>query len=178
MPKRSGFVQFNVRGLKELDKALAQLPKSMSRRVLIKALTKAAEPLIRRGRLEAPKGWTRKLMESFGVRPMRRKRYGAEVAVGPNAPHAHLVEFGTAPRVTVVSTKKVLAGGGEVFGVRVENAGVRPNRFYTRAWEATKMQVLADLRRRVWEELAAAARKLSKKADRGTLGRGDLEALG
>lgn len=171
------FIEMKMHGLKELDDALAQLPKSMSRSILIKALKRAAEPAMRKGQANAPTGKTLGIVNSVGARPMRRRRFGAEIAVGPNAPHAHLIEFGTKPRVTVIDRKGVLSDGTAVYGVRVENSGVKPNRFWTRAWEATKGEVLAELKELIWAELHKAAKRLGGQAARGKLTSSGKDAL-
>lgn len=171
------FVKLQMTGFNELDEALRQLPKTMSRSVLLKALKKAAKPSLRKGRAEAPKGQG-DLADSVDVRPMRRRRYGVEVALGPNAPHAHLVELGTRPRVTIIAKKRALSDGTEIFGVRVENGAMKPNRFWTRSWEMTKMEDLQILGDSIWEELFKAAERLGKKASVGRLSGAEKEALG
>ena len=174
MPK---LISMRMLGFKELDKALSQLPKTMARDVLLKALKQAAEPALRQGEANAPRGETLGIIGSFGARTMKRRRFGSEIAVGPNAPHAHLSEFGTKPRVTVVENKGVLSDGTHVFGVRVENAGIKPNRFWTRAWESTRNEVLGELKRLVWKELKKAAKRLGGQAARGKLSSAGKESL-
>ena len=163
------FINMRMLGFKELDKALSEIPKAMSRDVLLKALKRAAEPALSQGEANAPMGATLGIVNSFGARAMKRRRYGAEIAVGPNAPHAHLIEFGTKPHVTVIENKGVLSDGTHVYGVRVENKGVTPNRFWTRAWESTRNEVLSELQRYIWAELKKAAKRLGGQAARGRL---------
>lgn len=175
---RAGYIQFRTMGFKELDEALWDLPRAIAARALLKALKQAAEPAIRKGQATAPIGTTLGIINSIGARRMKRRRYGVEISIGPNAPHAHLIEFGTKPRVTVIEKKGVLSDGTNVYGVRIENGGLKPNRFWTRAWEATKFEVLSDFRELVWAALLKEAKKLGRKAARGMLNSAEKDMLG
>ena len=175
---RAGYIQFRTMGFKELDEALWALPRIITSRVLLKALKKAAEPAIRKGQATAPIGTTLGIINSIGARRMKRRRYGVEISIGPNAPHAHLIEFGTKPHVDIIEKKGVLSDGSNVYGVRVVNPGIRPNRFWTRAWEATKFEVLSDFRHHVWSALLKEAKKFGRDAERGMLSSAQKDMLG
>lgn len=90
-------------GLKELEKALGELPKSVARRAGLAALREGGEPIARAARALAPRGFG-DLVESIGVgtRLSRAQKSKAakfadlEMHIGPGTnPQAITQEFGT-----------------------------------------------------------------------------------
>jgi len=57
----------------------------------------------------------------------------------------HFVEFGTSSHQVEVSSRKVLAGGGEVYGVRAFPRGVRARPIFRPAYDATKTAVIRKI---------------------------------
>lgn len=161
------WIRFKLEGMDELTDALEQLPKALGDRVLKRALTRAAQPVIEHAKSSAAfVDRSGALRDSIGVRPMRRKRYGSEIAIGPTAPHAHLVEFGTQSHRIDAAPGSVLATVNAVFGKEVEHPGAAPRPFFRPAWDVMGPTVLADLRVYVWDELRKAAERLYRKAAR------------
>jgi HK97 gp10 family phage protein len=147
-------------GAKELEDALDQLPKSVARSVLVKAMMNAAQPVIHHARALCPVD-TGDLAASIDVRTTltKRQRRGRgfrlpSVFIGPSWPkgaHGHLIEFGTVK--------------------------MRARPFLRPAWDAGKARVLDSMRREIWKALAAAARRLSQRAEAGKLSAKQISKL-
>lgn len=137
-----------VEGLKELERALMDLPKSTGKRVVRKVLMNAGEPLAKAGASNAPLGPTGNLKASYGVgtkltrrqAKLNKKVSDVEVYVGPNDPAAVQTEFGN------------------------EHQGAEPH--LRPAWDAGKEKVLEDIRQGLWAEIRKAADRLASKAAR------------
>lgn len=151
-------VTVKVSGLRELDRALGQLPKSTGKAVLRRVLKKAGQPMADDMRAKAPddpETGGNDLRSSIGVGTKLSKRQAklhrkmfkndkasAEVFVGAGkVAHAHLQEFGTA------------------------HHGAQP--FARPAWDAGKMQALETIKTDLWSEIDKAAIRLAKKAAKG-----------
>ena len=146
----------------ELEWMLDQLPKAMSKTVLKNALKKAAKPVQAAAILNAPIGPTGNLKEGIIIstelkgHKVRAKK-SVIVFVGADAvtaPHAHLVEFGTAPRYQE---------NGKYVGQMPANP------FFRNAWDATKHQALQIFIKEMETELLKAVLRLVKRAEKGTL---------
>lgn len=192
-----GTFSFELVGIDELQRALKMLPKSMRRTPLLNALKAAGQPTMELAKANAPHGPTGNLADSIHVATQlnrnQRKRHqrmvdGVEVFIGSNAPHAHLVEFGTAERMREGGVEPRVVGqaagtmgfdeggaasfeaGDFIFRTTGPGTGrMKPNPFLTRAWDATKHGALEILKRHLWAEIQAAARRVSKRAQKGTL---------
>ena len=113
-------LSIKIDGLAELGKQLESLPAKVAKKILRPAIRKASKPLAAECKATAPVGPTGNLKRSFKVRAMkmkgRRRKNGVGVVItspgSGRAPHAHLVEKGTALR----RTKK-----GRVTGVMPAN---------------------------------------------------------
>jgi HK97 gp10 family phage protein len=163
-------------GGKELENALNQLPKRMSKSALRSALRKAAKPVLVDAKRFVPLGEpTKHLRDALKIlstlkssqRRGRLKGKGVEIFVGatfPSGAHAHLVEFG----------HELVGGKG---GARRVVGRTRPHPFLRPAWDANKDKVLASLRVLIWAELAKQARKLAKKASAGQLTEREIEEI-
>lgn len=140
-----------IEGLREIDRALGQLPKSTGKAVLRKVLKDAGEPLASAARRNAPRDeWH--LYESIDVstrlsrrqRAMHRKENKPtfqEMFVGTNNPAGVQQEFGNDRHVA--------------------QPFMRP------AWDAEKRNTLDLIVNSLWGEIEKAARRLAKKAARG-----------
>lgn len=172
---------FQLDGVEELDAMLQELPRAMSKSVLRKALTKALKPIQLVAKSNVPHGPTGNLANSIKIsgrlnknqrRGRQRLKDGVEVFVGSDAPHAHLVEFGTAERWRGKhgSRKKRTYTGGYT--------GIMPAEpFLTRAWESTKHKALDIFVVEVRQELYKAAKRLRTRAAKGTLGKRAVKEL-
>lgn len=163
--------QLEVQGVRELQQALMMLPKSLRRTPLTNALKKAGEPTRALAAANCPRSAVdddgKHLADTIRTTPMlnrnQRKQHkrmadGVEVFIGSTSPLAHLVEFGTAERFR----KGVQTGTGAT--------GRMPAMpFLTRAWDSTKEGALAIIKAELWKEILAAAKRVRKRAEKGTL---------
>lgn len=140
-----------VEGLRELDRALGQLPKSTAKAVLRKVLRESAEPLAQTMRRLAPRDEMH-LYESIDISTkLSRRQRGlhkketspafAEMFVGTNNPAGVQQEFGN------------------------ERHPAQP--FARPAWDSEKMNVLDGIGVRLWGEIEKAAQRLARKAAKG-----------
>lgn len=142
-----------IEGLKELDRALSQLPKATAKNVLRRTAIRALAPVIADAKLRVPvdEGDLRDSLKVAGKLSKRQQRKNAKAVAegkaavqlyaGPAAlPHAHLVEFGT--------------------------SHMPPQPFMRPAWDANKMKVLELIRLDLGNEIERAAARLARKAAR------------
>ena len=154
---------FKIEGLKELDAALAELPKATGKNVMRRVARKALEPVIKAAKPYAPvnKG---KLRQSLAVSTKLSKRQAAlarreEAAEGKASitvyagaaalPHAHLMEFGTKARVQKKTGKST--------------GSVKPRPFMRPAWDSQRDNVLKIFTGDMMKEIEAAATRLAKR---------------
>ncbi|GJL57819.1 MAG: hypothetical protein NPIRA03_06760 [Nitrospirales bacterium] len=149
-----------ITGLKELEKALQQLPNAVASRTLITAMRKAARPILQTAihnamRFRNPGTYSAgQLADSLKIgtvlnkrqRRIFRKRPGnAVIYVGPSWPmgaHAHFKEFGTSKQQA------------EPF--------LRP------AWDMHQAEFLTTFKREAWKALEKARKKLAQQRPRVT----------
>ena len=138
-----------VEGLRELDRALGELPRQTGKRLALKVLKEAAKPLAEAGAANAPLGPTGNLKASYGVGTKLTRRQGklnrkespVEVYAGPNDPAAIQTEFGNAHQAA--------------------EPHLRP------AWDAGKDKALSDIKTGLWTGIQKAAARLARKAAKG-----------
>lgn len=150
-----------ILGLKQLDKALKELPKATQKSVLRTAARRALKPIMQdaRSRVHVDKGDLRdSIIISTKARNARTRRSlgrsGVRVWVGPSWPqgaHGHLEEFGT------VKTPA--------------HPFMRPS------WDRGKDKVLDDFVKEISKGLIRTARRLGKQARTGKLSKSALKAL-
>lgn len=173
-----GSFKFELTGMKELLELLDQLPTvAMQKGVIRNALKKAGQPIAERARElapyhEKPKQYAKSkhLRDSITVstslkasqRSGRRDSSVVTVYVGATVPHAHLIEFGTGPR----QWKNGKATGQ-----------VPPHPFLRIAWDTLKMNALKIFTDEMREQIYKAARRLAKKAAKGTLTKRQIAGL-
>lgn len=156
-------IRGDLSGAKELEDALKELPKAMSKAVLTRALKKAAAPVAALASDLAPRGATGNLAISIevGTKLKESQRKGGvksgdvEIYIGATTPkgaHAHLVEFGTDHSP--------------------------PHPFMRPAWDQLKETVVSLIGREIWAALAKSARTLARKSAKGTLSKSARRALG
>lgn len=165
-------VKFKVDGFKAIEDALLALPRSTSRGVARRAMTKALEPVAASAKAAAPRGETGNLISGISVGSKLSKRQAREARgemarlgisrdalvlnVGAsNARHAHLVEFGTGPRYHK---------SGKYVGQMPPQPFMRP------AWDANQQGVLDGLSASLWSEIEKTLARAAKRAARQTGG--------
>ncbi len=142
-------VTVKVEGLRELDKALGELPKATARSTLVRVLRKAAVPIQKAAELKAPKLTNRlakNIVISTKLSRREKKRFPrdsfAEVHVGPHAKVTYdsFVEFGT------------------------DDTPAQP--FMRPAWEQEKENALAIVKNELGGEIEKARLRIAKKTER------------
>jgi HK97 gp10 family phage protein len=143
-----------LQGFRELEKALAELPKATGRNVLRRVARRALEPMAEKARSLAPKD-SGDLAESIQISEKRTKRVtrinrfdkntGIEMAMGPVSGggvlnYATFVEFGT-----------------------IDTA---PHPFLRPAWYRGKDDALEYVKANLGREIDRAATRLAKKVAR------------
>ena len=177
-----GAFKFELTGMKELMNALEQLPTiAMQKGAIRNALKDAGKPVADDAKTNVPVD-SGHLRDSIKVsqslkKSQRRGRYdrsSVTVYVGSSSPLAHLIEFGTTKRV--LKEPRIVTIGGKT--VQITHTGqLSPRPFLRQAWDAKKNEVLKRLGDALWRQIAKSARRLAKKAARGTLTRRQIEGL-
>jgi HK97 gp10 family phage protein len=143
-----------ISGLRELEKALAELPKATGKNVLRRVLKKRAQPIADAARGSAPDDpatGAGDLKSSIGVGTVLSKRQkglhkkmfandkaAVEVFVGAGPlPQAHNQEFG--------------------------NVNHGPQPYMRPAWDSGQRPMLDGIEKDLWTEIDNAARRLAKK---------------
>lgn len=139
-----------IEGLRELDKALGELPKSTAKATLRRVLKDAGEPVARAARRNAPRKEMH-LHESIDVSTKLSRRQAG----------LHRKEGGRAFQEMFVGTNDP-AGVQQEFGN--ERHPAQP--FLRPAWDAEKAGVLEHIANSLWGEIEKSAKRLAKKAAR------------
>lgn len=165
-------IRFELEGLQELAQSLQQFSDTVARNITSRALADAAEPMAKAARALAPKD-SGELRESISastranVKGRLRNKNLRFAFVGPSyskfdqhyAPHAHLVEFGTAARY-------------HKDGKYVGQAPAQP--FMRPAFDQYKQEVVVRFRDHLAVEVERAARRAERKAKRAAIKAGKL----
>jgi HK97 gp10 family phage protein len=144
-------MKVKIEGLKELDRALGQLPKATAKAALRQVLRDAAEPMARAARQMAPKDEYH-LYESIDVSTKLNQRQRAlhreenkptfqEMFMGTNDPAGVQQEFGN------------------------ERHTAQP--FMRPAWDTEKVPTLNRIANSLWLRIEQAAQRLARRAARG-----------
>lgn len=141
-------VKIKLEGFRELDRALADLPKATGKRASRQALMKAGQIVADAGRANAPIGPTGNLAASYGVgtkltrrqSKMHKRESPQEVFVGPNDPAAVQTEFGN------------------------EHQAAEPH--LRPAWDANQSKVLDTIKQELISEIGKATARAERKAAR------------
>lgn len=140
-----------VTGDKELAKQLAELAKRASGAQIDEALDAAADVLAdemrRTGAFRDATGTLRKSIKVTKDNQGKDKRR----KIGPTAPHAHLLEFGTGARRTVPDEKKALRFGDRFAAYTVSSMAARP--FIRPAFEKARGEIADEFRDQLKEML-------------------------
>jgi len=171
--------KFELTGMKELMNALEQLPTvAMQKGAIRNALKDAGQPVADDAKANFPGHLRDSIKVSTSLkksqRPRRQDRTRVTAYVGSSSPLAHLIEFGTTQRI--LEEPRIVTIGGRT--VQITHTGqVSPRPFLRQAWDAKKNEVLKRLGDALWRQIAKSARRLAKKAARGTLTKRQIEGL-
>ncbi|MGH6862466.1 MAG: HK97-gp10 family putative phage morphogenesis protein [Phyllobacterium sp.] len=136
-----------IEGLKELDKALGELPKATAKATLRRVLKDAGEPIARAARQNAPT-LTFHLNESVDVSTTLSRRQRS----------LHKSEGGQAFQEMFVGTNDP-AGMQQEFGN--ERHGAQP--FMRPAWDEKQGAALEVIVNQLWTEIQTSAKRLARK---------------
>lgn len=151
-------VTVRVDGLRELDRALGELPKSTGKAVLRRTITKAAKPIVDMARSIAPDrpGKPRNdLVSSITVSSKLNK----EQKKATRGDDKSFVEMYVGPDVSVPNAH----GHWQEFGT--VNHGPQP--FMRPAWDSQQGKALDIIKNELGDEIMKAAKRLAMKAAKG-----------
>lgn len=171
-----------VRGIKEVSRALQRLGTRTQSRVVRAAVSAALTPIVKAAKRLAPKdqgnlkasiGKAVKTYKASGViygvvgprRKFKRTRKGVSVEFAGISRLTHLVEFGTAPHVIEASGGSLVIDG-EFAGPIVVHPGAKASPFLRPAFVQTKTQALAIFKRKAWERMKIEIAKERRKQRR------------
>lgn len=152
-------VKLEFKGGREMERALAELPRSTAKAVVRRVLKKTLAPVA-----DAADAYSEHFQIAVGTRLSPRQRglarsdfagHVVTMYVGPvqedgsHAPHAHLVEFGTGPRHHK---------SGKFTGIMPPDPFLRP------AWDAFSPTLLPELGRLMWEEIEKTVARRAARA--------------
>ncbi len=153
--------KFRIEGLKELDKALGQLPRATGKNVLRRVARKALEPIIEdaKGKVHVLSGDTR-----------------GSLAVSPKLSHRQKALHKKLVRGDKTSVEMFAGAGPHNFvpqAIMEEFGNVKqaPHPFLRPAWDGGKMRVLSDIKKDLWFEIKKAAARVARKKARALKGR-------
>ena len=153
-------------GAGDVEKLLSKLPDKIGAKVLKQSMRAATKPMVKQAKSLAPKR-TGKLQKSIKVKDSRKKIKGNHAVlfgVTKEAPHAHLIEYGTQPHAIKVKDKRFLKIGGlEIFGLKeVHHPGTRARPFLRPAFDMGKGKWFPDLGKEVGKLIDKEVKKLRK----------------
>lgn len=140
MAKSRPIIELDQASLAKLRARLRRVEASVGARQLVSPFQRGAEIIRDEMADRAPVGPTGNLKESPAIQ-MEISPLGVSIKIGPDtkkAPHAHLVEFGTAPHETRVDSAQVLSTGRVTFGRVAQHPGTAAQPFVFPAFEAKK----------------------------------------
>lgn len=149
-------IDMKVDGLRDIERALAQLAAGTAKGVVRRAMRKELKPVADTANALWPGSADDVIRVTSRVarsQPQpKRDRATVNMFVGAaNTPEAHLVEFGTGPR---------FQKNGRFTG------SVSPQPFLQPAWDLHKGRVLKGLAARLWTEIEATMARNAKRAAR------------
>lgn len=150
---------FRVEGLRELDRALGELPKATARNTLQRALTKAAQPIAEAARAKAPvlTGETRQEI-GIGTRlTKRQKALHRRMTRGAGKAFAEVFVGATGGPDGAVPQSTQREFGTD---------GAPPHPYMRPAWDGNKMGVLNRIRTELASEIEKTAQRAARKAAR------------
>lgn len=144
-------VSVEIKGLKELDKALGELPKSTAKATLRRVLVEGGELIASAARRGAPVDH-HYLYESIDVSTKLNRRQRS----------LHKEQGGKAFQEMFVGTNNP-AGVQQEFGN--EHNAAQP--FMRPAWDAKKQEALERITNLLWGEIEKSAQRVAKKTAKG-----------
>ena len=149
-------MSIRIEGLKELDRALGQLPRATGKNILRRVARKALEPIIAdaKSKVHVISGKTKDSLAVSTKLSHRQKALHKKLVPGDK------------------SSIEVFAGAGphnfvpqaiwEEFGTVKQS----PHPFLRPAWDGGKMRALNDIKKNLWAEIQNAAVRVARKKTR------------
>ncbi|WP_323783447.1 HK97-gp10 family putative phage morphogenesis protein [Leisingera sp.] len=156
-------MKFKMEGAGDIERALADLARGTAKGAVRRAMKKTLKPVAEAAEGLSGGKFKVAVTSKLTARQQRdarmdRGRSKLALYVGPvmpdgdDAPHAHLYEFGTAPRFHKETGKSV---------------GAMPARPFMRpAWDANQAAMLETLKREIWAEIEKTVERARRKAER------------
>ena len=157
-------ITVKLEGLRELEKALRDLPKATAKRVQQRVLMKRAKPIAEAAKSKAPV-WSEALKKSIQAttkRPRGHKTAAARAfasAGGGAAGRAAAKAAGGTPAEVFIVAGRLPQAHMVEFG-SVNN---RPVGYMRGAWDEHKRGTLDDIARDLWDEIQRAAARAAKR---------------
>lgn len=148
-------VFMKVDGFRDIEKALAELPRGTAKGVARRVMKKELQPVAAMaealwpGANQVMKISSQVKGSQLGDVSFRESKSTTNMFVGATEPHAHLVEWGTGPRYQKA---------GRYTGM------MPPQPFLQPAWDLYKGGALEGLGKRMWEEISKTVARRAKKA--------------
>ncbi|MBO9437334.1 hypothetical protein J7354_01545 [Sulfitobacter sp. R18_2] len=148
-------VNLKVSGFRQIEKALAQLPRGTSKGVARRAMKKELKPVLDMAEAFWPGSGDAFRITSAIKSSQRADSYAergpsvTNMFVGSFEPQAHLLEFGTGPRYQK---------SGKYVG------SINPTPMLQPAWDANKHKMLEGLGARLWDEIEKTVARRAKRA--------------
>lgn len=157
-------VKMKLEGGGDIERALGQLARGTAKGAQRRAMKRVLQPVATMADAASP--FRVKVTSKLTKRQARearqdRGRSKVVIYVGPvqpdgqDAPHGHLYEFGTGPRVQ--------ASTGKAVGAMPARPFMRP------AWDVHQAQMLEDLKRETWAEIEKTIARARRKAARASV---------
>ena len=148
--------KFRIEGLKELDKALGQLPRATGKNVLRRVARRALEPIIADAKTKAP------------VDPDSGGKLRDSLAVSPKLSRSQKAIHTDMFTIQRASIEMFAGAGAHLFvpqGVMQEFGTVHhdPQPFLRPAWDGGKMRMLNNIKKDFWAEIKRAADRVARK---------------
>lgn len=153
-----------VEGLRELEKALAELPKATGKSAMRRVLKKRAQPVADAARSLAPEaaGDLRDSVTVSTKRPAGQKSQAAQAfaaAGGGAAGRAAAKAAGSSPVLIYIGPGRHPQASLQEFGTSFHG----PQPYMRPAWDRTKDGVLDGIKDDLWAEVKKSAARLAKK---------------
>lgn len=159
-----------VSGLRELQKALGELPKATGKNVVRRVLKKIADPIAADMRAKAPDDPATGGMDLKGSIAVSTK-------LSKNQAKLHRKETGGAAAKTPTGWKsspktlvELFVGAGPVPHGHLQEFGTAhhgPQPFARPAWDAAKGTAIETVKTEMWSEIEKAAKRLARKSAKG-----------
>lgn len=159
-------VTVKIDGLRELEKALSELPKATGKSVLRRVLVKRAQPVADAMRALTPDdpatgGYDLKRSIAVGTKLSRRQAKLHRAASG-GGPRMTAAGWRADPKTAV----EAFVGAGPLPHAHMQEFGTiddAPQPFARPGWDATKAGVLDGLKDDLWAEIEKSAKRLARK---------------